>query len=208
MKTIDEVGNQYGRLTVIERAVSPPQVKSTDAHWKVLCSCGNYKSVSGVSLRSGNTRSCGCLARDHGLVVNRKHGGYMGRLYKIWQSMRDRCRNPNSEAYKNYGGRGVVVCSQWSEYMQFELDVGGDPGIDYELDRIDNNKGYEPGNVRWATKTTNNRNRRNNHLVEWEGRKVCLSEASELSGIPAQRIRHRHLAGVPKEKMYQKEYLR
>ena len=115
-----------------------------------------------------------------------------------------RCRNPKDANYRNYGGRGIFVCREWWDYKAFRNDITrliGPrlPGM--TLDRIDVNKGYEPENVRWLTQKGQTRNTRRNHFVEFNGRKLCIKEWSEVLGIPVTALNYRIGAGWPVERM-------
>jgi hypothetical protein len=97
--------------------------------------------------------------------------------------MRQRCTNPKSPRYKNYGGRGIKVCERWGSFTAFLEDVGPKPGRDMSLDRIDNDGDYEPNNVRWATRIEQQRNTRSNRYVTVDGERLCLAAAAERLGI-------------------------
>lgn len=98
--------------------------------------------------------------------------------------MRNRCTSPLSPAWDNYGGRGITVCDRWlRSFEHFLEDMGRRPARGYEIDRIDNEGHYEPGNCRWTTQKENSRNRRSARLVEFRGRVMCLSAAAEEAGI-------------------------
>lgn len=152
-------GMTFGKLTVVRE--SGRHAKSRKVLWECLCSCGNYTVTTGDTLQSGNTSSCGC-----GLV---KHGLHKHTLYRTWSDMIRRCHEPNSTAYEYYGGRGIVVCDEWkSSVEKFIQDVeeilGEKPSPSHTLDRIDTNLGYQPDNVRWASKSEqimNSRKRKN-----------------------------------------------
>lgn len=109
-----------------------------------------------------------------------KHGLCHTSEYRAWQCMRLRCFNPENEAYPDYGGRGITVCDRWKDdFLAFLADMGPKPGPEYELDRIDNDGNYEPGNCRWATRSENDRNRRSNRWVEFKGERCLLIELCE-----------------------------
>jgi hypothetical protein len=121
---------------------------------------------------------------------------YNSREYRIWEAMKGRCQNPNNRAYRHYGGRGIAVCAQFQTFEGFFAYVGHcPPGLC--LDRIDNSKGYEPGNVRWTDQATQMRNTRVNHRYAHDGKNLTLVEWSELTGVPKERIRGRLGLGWP-----------
>lgn len=112
------------------------------------------------------------------------HGRSRCPEYRAWINMITRCENANAPGYHNYGGRGISVCAVWrSSFLSFLSEVGDRPSSLHSLDRIDNSKNYEPGNVRWATRSEQNRNLRTNHLVEFEGAIIPLIQAVEARGL-------------------------
>ncbi len=125
--------------------------------------------------------------------------GLSGTLeYRAWQTMRLRCTDPEHAAYPNYGGRGIAVCDRWLRSVAaFIADMGPKPSEQHEIDRIDNNGNYEPGNCRWATRTENSRNRRSNRLIEHEGETLPLAAWAERYGIARDTLRKRLEAGWP-----------
>ncbi len=104
-------------------------------------------------------------------------------VYKVWSSIIQRCTNPRNAKYQDYGGRGITVCERWRDFDHFYKDVGPKPFQGAQIDRIDNDKGYLPGNVRWATRQENQRNRRANHTLTCKGVTRCIQEWSEVTGI-------------------------
>jgi len=156
---IDMTGQKYGRLTVLRRA---PRVDGRTL-WLARCECGHEGPHNGWELRSGKTRSCGCLMKE---LASRRRAYYKGGiashpLYNTYMGMIDRCHNPASAAYPNYGGRGIVVCERWrNSFTDFVADVGPKPSRHYSIDRVDNDGNYEPSNVRWATRLDQLNNRR------------------------------------------------
>lgn len=159
---INLIGQQFGRLTVIERAVSPD---TKNAHWLCRCKCGNYKVTTRRALVRGDVQSCGCYQRERRAQGNTIHGGHGTRLYSIWRNMKERCYKPYAPKYPLYGGRGITVCDEWlhnfSAFRDWALSNGYQN--DLTLDRIDNDEGYNPDNCRWATFSEQNRNRRHYH---------------------------------------------
>ena len=177
----DLMGNRFGRLTVI--APLPPKNKST--RWLCKCDCGKEKEVLAVSLTQGRTISCGCYMREK----NSKHNGYKSRLYKVWDEMLCRCRPNNGSISKNYGDRGIRVCDEWQDFGAFRewaYANGYDDSLtrkECSIDRIDVNGNYEPSNCRWVDAITQNRNRRDNHILTYKGESHCVTEWGEILGI-------------------------
>jgi len=101
--------------------------------------------------------------------------------YMAWRNMIYRCENPNCPGYESYGGRGIKVCPEWHNFAQFLMDMGMKPGPDYELERIDNDGNYEPGNCRWVRKKTNMRNTRSTKLNMSKARKIRMLAAQGMS---------------------------
>lgn len=180
------IGLRFGRIQII--GFDDIKLNTHKIRAKCLCDCGKETLVFLSSLRSGNTKSCGCYHREISSSVNailkRTHGLRKTPEHRIWSLMKHRCFNENSPAYKNYGGRGITVCDRWkNSFADFYDDIGPRPSPTHELDRIDNNGNYEPNNVRWATSLENGRNKRNNHRVTINGETQCLSKWLEIFRI-------------------------
>lgn len=190
------VGKRFTRLLVLSYAGKNPR---REAHWKCLCDCGSQLIVYGNSLKRQVTKSCGCLSRERAYTLSQKfllrHGYTVGGqklgTYAVWATMVQRCSNPNHHKYPSYGGRGISVCDRWRSFENFIADVGDRPTDLHQIERKDNNGNYEPGNCRWATRKEQARNRRDNHFLEFEGRKATIAEWSEITKIAYGNIKNR-----------------
>lgn len=163
-KRYNLVGCKFGRLNVVSRAPRGER-KNRRAMWNCVCDCGAKVVVGADALKSGHTKSCGCFSVDTARSVHTKHGGASNGSvtpeYQAWVNMRARCAGGQPKSWRNYGGRGITVCEEWQDDFKAFLDhIGPRPDVGYEVDRIDNDDGYKPGNVRWATKAENNLNKR------------------------------------------------
>ena len=119
------------------------------------------------------------------------HGASKTRTYQAWHQMRQRCLNPRHRAYPSYGGRGITICQRWLDSFEAFLEDLGEPPDNRSLDRIDNDGNYEPGNCRWASRSEQQRNKRDNRLVTYDGMTKCLTEWAEDTGIDRATIRGR-----------------
>lgn len=167
--------------------------------YECQCLCGQLTWALRSNLRSGNTKSCGCLFNETRSTSHRTHGKTGTRVYRIWAGMIQRCTDPNTSAYKDYGGRGVQVCDRWRQFKNFLTDMG-EPPDGYSLERKDVNAGYGPDNCVWATRTEQARNTRRNHLLTLNGETKPLAAWSESLGLSIATIKQRLRKGWPVEK--------
>lgn len=162
--TADEmVGHVFGRLVVLRQATSDRHGKR---RWQCRCECGRIVETNASSLRRGLSRSCGCLQREATVRNNLKHGLLVRTakhpLIGVWASMIQRCTNPKSKDWKNYGARGITVCARWlgeGGFKNFVEDMGPRP-VRLTLERRNNDAGYSPSNCSWATRIEQRHNRR------------------------------------------------
>lgn len=183
-KTIDMAGEVYGRLQVLYKVNTKDATRST--FWKCKCDCGNTKEVSRQNLIKGFVKSCGCLQTESRIKHNNSHHI----LYNVWVGLRRRCNDEKHPTYKDYGARGIKVCKRWEENFQnFLDDMGERPDGTWDIDRKDNNKGYNKDNCRWVKKSVNAQNKRNSKRwivngIEYQSQ----NEASKKTGISSSQI--------------------
>lgn len=183
------VGDIYGRLTVIAVGQKPRTYRK---YAICKCSCGyEGKAIRIDSLKDGSISSCGCLHKE--AII--KHHQYKSIHYYRWKNMIDRCDNPNCSQYSNYGGRGIGVCAQWYDINQFIRDLPEGYHHGQEMDRIDNDGNYEPGNIRWVTRRINTNNRRTCKKIIHNKVTLSITEWSKRTGLPINAISARILAG-------------
>lgn len=171
--TTNLIGQRFGTLRVTANGGTAAQKQ----RWVVTCDCGAVRTVRAASLLSGNTKSCGCASKrttTHG----RSHND---RTYRIWSNMKSRGSGLISK--ENYFDKGIRVCAHWRDSFENFVEDMGDAPADRSLDRIDNARGYEPGNCRWATLSEQARNKRNNRFIEAFGERRCMEDWRALLGV-------------------------
>lgn len=182
MKAADHrIGRRFSSLTVI--AMSEQRTSDGKSKCVCRCECGNESVVPWKKLRQGRIKSCGCRSYRPAVEPRSKHP-----LFGTWSSMHSRCSLPTNVNFPSYGGRGIRVCDRWhgeSGFTAFCEDMGPKPSPEHTLDRIDNDGPYSPENCRWATSVEQMRNRRFNRIVEYGGKRLCISAWSSEIGLPA-----------------------
>lgn len=177
----DYSGKKFNSLTVISYAYFDGELH----RWNVICECGRKFLMASSKVSYGKQKSCGCLAIGAHKKSVTTHGQSRAinsrptRIYTTWVSMIDRCANPDSSSWKNYGARGIKVCAEWLSFETFYADMG-DPAPGMSIDRIDVNGNYEKSNCRWATVKEQANNRRTNRFIEHNGLTRTVSEWAEV----------------------------
>lgn len=189
-KLIDLTGQVYERLTVIKRVddyISPSGDRKVQ--WLCKCKCGKEVIVTGNNLKNGNIKSCGCYNRELLPKINSTHNASNTRLYHIWTCMKDRCYNPKNKKYKDYGGRGIIICDEWINDFEAFANWAYDNGYienvsrgECTIDRIDVNGNYCQQNCRWVNQKVQTNNKRNNHYITYNGETHTVTEWNNILG--------------------------
>lgn len=193
---IDLVGKRFGKLVALELAEIN---RHRQAKWKCKCDCGRTTITLRTALTQGRTRSCGCLWRAKISKGNPKHGYAGTSIYQLWGSMIERCTNPKSTSFENYGGRGITVCKRWKSFVNFFADMGEKPA-GRMLERKNNDGDYSPDNCVWVTRSEQNRNTRRTRRFEIGGVVKCLTDWASEFGINRETLSSRIKRGIPFEK--------
>lgn len=182
-----EAGNIFGNWTIL--------YKTSKRKVVCRCNCGTIKELYRTNLGSEKSISCGC---------SRKSGAENTKLYNIWSSMKDRCLNKNHKFYKDYGGRGILICNEWiinvSSFYNWAIANGYKEGL--TIDRVDNDRGYEPDNCRWATRLEQANNKRNNLNITFNGVAKTVAEWSREYKLNNKTILSRIRAGWILERLF------
>ena len=178
-RTIDLTGQRFGRLVAIRRGQPAP---SGHRQFWCECDCGLVcLLLLGSNLRLGKTQSCGCLRREAIGGLKRSHGQSRTVEYKTWFKTKERCLNPSDRSFEHYGGRGLM--HGFPTFEDFLAELGPRPSKKHSIERIDNEIGYLPGNVKWGTPKEQNRNKRNSALLTWQGETLCITAWAERLGV-------------------------
>lgn len=185
---IDISGQRFGRLTAVRYH---DYTNNNGSRWLFRCDCGNEIVAYSSLVRSGRTKSCGCLNQE--LRKSRARHGMVGTpIHNAWLHMRQRCNNPNSREFKNYGGRGIKVCPEWDDFKEFyswSVENGYREGL--TIDRINNDGNYEPDNCRWVTMLVQENNKRNNHFVTYKGERMTVSQCARRANVSRNKLFYR-----------------
>lgn len=185
----DIINQQFGRLVVLEEDLD---AKCNDKKYWCKCSCGNIKSVRRACLLRGITASCGCLRAEKSSERRKTHGLSQCSLYRVWRSMKNRCYMESNKSYYLYGGKGIKVCDEWKDFINFyNWSVGNGYEKGKSIDRIDSNKDYCPENCRWVDSKTQNNNTSRNHLITYNGETKTMAQWCEMLNMSYDKVKSR-----------------
>lgn len=181
-------GQKVGRWTLLSRFTKKTHGQWL-AFWKCKCECGTNRVVQQNNLGNGS-RSCGCLHKEMVGAAQKVHGeSDKTTEWNTWMNMIQRCENENNPQFKDYGGRGIRVCTKWRKsYVAFLKDVGRRPSRRHTLNRKDNDKGYFPNNVNWETHSEQNSNKRSNVIIKVGGEKKTVTQWARSLGMVPQTV--------------------
>jgi len=214
----DLTGEKFGRLTVVGLIGFQKSGSRMRPRFLCQCDCGGEHTALAPSLRGGWVKSCGCLAKECGRLsfekylkgrkpappANKTHGMSHRPEHNAWNGMKQRCSNPKNKRYPIYGGRGITVCQRWRDSFEaFYADMGPRPSDGHSIDRINPDGNYEPGNCRWATLEEQANNKRDNHYIWHEGRRVTLSQAQAITGISQKVLYYRIAKMWPEDRWFE-----
>lgn len=196
------LGKKFGRLEAI-KAVG----KGNRGYvYLFKCDCGQTKEIFGSLVTTGRIQSCGCLRSEVVSQKNRTHNKSKLGAYKSWRAMKTRCNNSNADCFKNYGARGITYDESWEDFEKFYADMGDRPeGM--TLERINNNLSYSKDNCVWATHFEQNRNTRQNVILEKEGKRMCLTDWAKELGVPYPTLQDRVRRGWSTAQVLQGNHL-
>lgn len=187
-------GRKFGRWTVI--------FAFGRRRWCCACDCGVVRMVIVGDVKNGKSTNCGCVLRAKTSARNTTHGKAGTPEHRAWKHIKGRCHNPKHARYADYGGRGIFVCAKWrDDFPAFLRDMGERPSDQHTIDRTDNEKGYEPGNCRWATRQEQSLNKRSSVRLAMCGRVMPLSEWAKALGVDYTTLHHRYRQGWPVDRL-------
>lgn len=192
-------GQKSGFIEVLETFVTITPFGRAVTVCKYQCACGKIAVTEKARVVAGKIKSCGCMKAEFLRQINVRHGHSPAHSstseYRAWRSMKDRCANPKNKAFHRYGGRGIKVCKRWRKFENFFADMGKKPSIVHSLDRIKNNKGYNPVNCAWRTPREQQNNKRSNKLISFEGLKLTLAQFARRLKLPKHVVYMRYKNG-------------
>lgn len=181
-------GNKFNRLTIIKLSTRPP--KGSDEYYECQCDCGNKSIVRKSKIIRNETKSCGCYNRETTSKRLRKHGLSNHPCFNNWFNLLVRCRDTKGKWAKNYSARGITYDPRYEDFTEFLKDMGDSYFPGAQLDRVDNDKGYFKGNIRWADRKQQARNKQKNHRITdpYKGDEITVGELAERYEYPQDRL--------------------
>lgn len=209
LRSTDLLGHRFGRWTVIKYSGAKIfSSKSRSRYWLCRCDCGIERETCETNLKRGLTSSCGCIQREYAIKPRSAHGHARrtatNPIHNSWSAMKQRCLNPNSEYWAEYGGRGISICHKWLSYSGFLEDMVSSWAHGLEIERINVNGNYEKSNCTWATRNVQARNRRCVKFYDIDGNKMTLGEAADHIGLSIGALNGRLLRGWPLERVFER----
>lgn len=189
-KIQDLSGQKFGCLTVLGKSSK----KDSRLEWQCCCVCGQIVIVAARHLKSGSTKSCGCLRRKRMADINYKHGATNTPTFNIWLGMMNRCYGATTGGFKKYGAKGIGVCPEWHDFQKFLNDMGERPS-GMTIDRIDNSQGYYPSNCRWLTNRQQQNNKTTNIYLEYGDERLTVTQWADKLGIHKNTLYYRIRCG-------------
>jgi len=183
---------KYNQLTFVDVVG-----KAQDGHilWKCQCDCGELYIGLASRIKHNRVKSCKNCATLRGADKHKTHGMRHSLEYSTWTAMKDRCLNINSKDYNQYGAKGITIYQEWIDSFEKFYAYMGKKQKGQSIDRIDNNKGYEPGNVRWANNSQQQRNKDCSVWIDWKGKLTHISDIAKELGISKGAAHLRHKRG-------------
>lgn len=204
-KFLDITGDKYGKLVVLEYGYK----KDKKNYWKCVCECGKETTVSINSLRTGNSKSCGCLQKEIAKKYRHSttHGKFGTRIYQTWSAMKSRCYNSKVDSYKRYGARGITVCEDWkndfTKFYEWAMNNGYED--DLTIERLNANGNYSPNNCTFIPGNQQSNNRRCSIFVKIGNETRNITGWEKATGIGRMTLYRRYHKGLRGEDLIKKE---
>lgn len=181
---VSHIGERFGKLVILETFQRKRPSGVNVRYCKCKCDCGNEKIISFEHIRKGHTTSCGCVHKEMLRKRLTKHNQTNTRLYAIWEGIRHRCKCKTYKRYCDYGGRGILLCKEWEEFINFkEWAYNNGYAENLTIDRINNDGNYEPSNCRWVDNLVQQNNKRNNVFYDLNGEKLTCGQIARRYGL-------------------------
>ena len=199
------IGDVYGMLTVVNTGNESRYCKTRT--WLCKCECGNEVEIREMAIKTGRTKSCGCLRSTVTIQRETIHGGTHTRLHRIWCGIKSRCNNANRKCYEYYGGKGIRLCDEWLNFENFrEWSFNNGYADNLTIDRIDANGNYEPSNCRWVDVLTQMNNTTRNVKLTYNNETHSLAEWARILNVKYSALKGRYNLGWNVEDMFERPY--